>query len=240
MLKQLYQLQELETAERGLNEERLNSEEYQQLRGLKAAFDQEKDSWQRLNTAIARLEAKLGAAATRSNELEQRLGEERQAMYDGSVTNPKEQSAREAQAAALERKLEAVQEERTQHQQQLISRQEEAGRLHAALTDKQAEFSRVRDIYQQAQAGRDAQAAELEAQKAALLPLIPAEELAWFESQREKFANTPVAMLDSRQVCSGCHTMAPPVAFKRILGGQTICCEKCGRTLFVDGIDGGK
>ena len=83
MLKQLYQLQELETAQRALNEERLASPEYQRLRVIKAAFEQEKEGWQQLSAAIGKLEAKLSAAQNRVRDLGEKLSAERQAVYDG-------------------------------------------------------------------------------------------------------------------------------------------------------------
>ena len=47
MLKKLYQLQQLEAAAAALNTERINSDEYRQLRSLRASFEVEKQKLRR-------------------------------------------------------------------------------------------------------------------------------------------------------------------------------------------------
>ena len=42
MLKKLYQLQQLEAAAAALNTERINSDEYRQLRSIRSSFEAEK------------------------------------------------------------------------------------------------------------------------------------------------------------------------------------------------------
>ena len=234
MLKKLYQLQQLETALSALDSERVNSDEYKQLRTLRKSFDADKQKLAESKAAIAKIESKIATVGKRITDLESRISKEKQAFYNGSITNTRELNARQGQLESLEYKLEAAQCEKSEHQKQLSKRQDEVEKLRRTLTDMQSEFARIRDIYQVKQEERDELGRELAAEKDALVSQIDAESLAWYEKQRESFAGTPVAYLNKQRVCSGCHTMLPLTAYKRAASGQRILCENCGRTLFVD------
>ena len=234
MLKKLYQLQQLEAAAAALNAERINSDEYRQLRSIRASFEAEKQKLAQANAAIAKLEKQIESLEKRKSELEVRIAGEKQAMYDGSVTNSRELEARQGQLESLQSKAEAAQKEKSEQQPLLVKKQEEAGKLRHTLTDKQIEFSRIRDIYQVKQEERDGRGRRLEEEKAALIAEIDADSLAWFETQRERFAGAPVAFLNSQRICSGCHTMVPQSTYKRASSGISTLCENCGRTLFVE------
>lgn len=234
MLKKLYQLQLLDKALAELDAERVNSDEYRQLRSIRAGFESGKERYGKLNAEIAKVEGRLKASAGRLEELEGKIAQEKQAMYDGSVTNARELAARQSQLANMESKLEEAQNDRAQRRQQLMAKQEEAAKLRASLTDLQTDFSRIRDLYQLKQEERDVRCRQLTEERQALLPEIDAVSLNWFESARDKFAGAPVARLDKSQICGGCHTMVPPATYRRAAQGQRTCCENCGRTLFVD------
>ena len=234
MLKKLYQLQQLEAAAAALNAERINSDEYRQLRSIRASFEAEKQKLAQVNAAIAKLEKQIVDLEKRKSEFEERIAKEKQAMYDGSVTNARELDARKNQLESLQSKAEGAQKDRNEQQSQLVKKQEEAGKLRHTLTDMQVEFSRIRDIYQVKQEERDGRGRQLEEEKAALIARIDADALAWFEAQRQRFAGMPVAFLDRQRICSGCHTMVPQSTYKRAASGMNTLCENCGRTLFVE------
>ena len=96
------------------------------------------------------------------------------------------------------------------------------------------DFTRLKSQVQQLQAGAKQHREQLEQQRKELEATIPADELAWYESVKNKCGGTPVAMLNADHVCSGCHTIVPPITFKRTTLGQKTVCENCGRTLFVE------
>ena len=105
MLKQLYQLQLIETKERHELEKQQKSNEFQQLRKVKADFTHQKDSYLQLEQEIAALDEQLASFPAQMAELEEKISAENAAIYDGSVVNAKELAAREAQIAALTEKL---------------------------------------------------------------------------------------------------------------------------------------
>lgn len=234
MLKKLYQLQQLEAAASALNAERINSDEYRQLRSLRASFEVVKQKLAQVNATIAKLEKQIEALGKRKTDFEERIDKEKQAMYDGSVTNARELDACKTQLESLQTKADQAQRDKNEQQSQLIKKQEEAGKLRHILTDKQVEFSRIRDIYQVKQEERDGRRRQLEEEKVALTEQIDTDALAWFNVQRERFAGTPVAFLNRQRICSGCHTMVPQSTYKRVASGISTLCENCGRTLFVE------
>ena len=234
MLKKLYQLQQLELAISALDAERINSDEFKQLRALRKSFEADKQKLAESKAATAKIEGKIASVGKRISDFESRISKEKQAIYNGSVTNTRELNARQGQLESLEGKLENAQNEKSEHQQQLSKKQDEIEKLRHTLVDIQSEFSRIRDIYQVKQEERDERGRQLAAEKEALVSQIDADSLAWYEKQRDKHAGTPVACLNKQRICSGCHTMLPFTAYKRAAAGQRILCENCGRTLFVD------
>ena len=234
MLKQLYQLQQLELAVSALEAERVNSDEFNQLRSLRASFEATKQKLAAVNGEIARREEKIKSCDNRRLDLEARIDREKKAIYDGSVTRPKELDARNSQLAALQNKLEAAEQERAEHLEQLAKDQDKAGSIRRSLTEMQTEFSRIRDIYQVKQEERSSRGRLLEDQKTALLQEVDESSLAWYEAHRSDFGGTPIACLSKERICSGCHTLLPLSTYKRAAQGQKTVCENCGRTLFVD------
>ena len=77
MLKKLYQLQQLETALSALDSERVNSDEYKQLRTLRQSFDADKQKLAESKTAIAKIEGKIAAVGKRITDLESRVSKEK-------------------------------------------------------------------------------------------------------------------------------------------------------------------
>lgn len=234
MLKKLYKLQQLEAAAAALNTERINSDEYRQLRSIRSSFEAEKQKLAQANAAIAKLEKQIETLEKRKADLAARIDKEKQAMYDGSVTNARELDARKNQLESLQYKAETALKDKNEQQAALIKKQEEAGKLRQTLTEMQVEFSRIRDIYQVKQEERDGRGRHLEDEKAALIANIDADSLKWYEAQRGRFAGTPVAFLNRQRICSGCHTMVPLSTYKRAAAGVKTLCENCGRTLFVE------
>ena len=129
MLNLLFRLQQLEAEERSIAAERINSQEYKQLRAIKAAFDAKKQQYLRLSEDIASLAGELETFPARLAEAERRLAAEQTAIYDGSVSSSKALAARESQAASLAeslselRSLQAAYEgEQAQKQAQILVR----------------------------------------------------------------------------------------------------------------------
>lgn len=234
MLKQLYQLQLIETKERHELEKQQKSNEFQQLRKVKADFTHQKDSYLQLEQEIAALDEQLASFPAQMAELEEKISAENAAIYDGSVVNAKELAAREAQIAALTEKLHELQSLESLYIGEREQKKGAAGEIKKQMAHDYQEFNSLKVQVQQMQAEVKERLEEMEQQKKELEAAIPADELAWYESVKNKCGGTPVAMLNADHVCSGCHTIVPPITFKRTSMGQQTICENCGRTLFVE------
>ncbi len=233
MLKTLYALQQLEVAEHNIEMEKQKSAEVLQLRQIKAAFLSKKTQYQSLLVEIAQLQRDLESLPQQILECKEKVDEERAAIYDGSVMGMKELDARELQAAAWEKKAAELEEMQATMKEELQKMEGFSGVLKGEMALQYKEFSAVKSQYLMAEEDRQQRLQELARQKADLLAGIDAKDLEWFHREQKRFHGTPIAKLGQNQVCSGCHTMVPPVVFSRTMKGLKTCCENCGRILFI-------
>lgn len=234
MLNLLFRLQQLEAEERSIAAERINSQEYKQLRAIKAAFDAKKQQYLRLSEDIASLAGELETFPARLAEAERRLAAEQTAIYDGSVSSSKALAARESQAASLAESLSELRSLQAAYEGEQAQKQAVSEQLRREMEEQYLSFRDIKQSYQAAQDIRQQKLDQLTAAKQQIVSRVDGQTLLWFEQQREKFGGSPVACLNQQHICSGCHTMAPPITYKRTLQGQRTYCEKCGRILFVE------
>ena len=102
------------------------------------------------------------------------------------------------------------------------------------MADDHNQFLELKTAVRKIQEDSAKRLTELEEEKKALIANIDADELSWYENVRNKCGGSPVAKLSADHVCSGCHTIVPPITFKRTSMGRKTICENCGRTLFVE------
>ena len=234
MLKQLYQLQLIEMEEKKELDKQRQSAEFQQLRKVKADFAHQKENYLQLEQDLAALNEQLAVFPAQLAELEEKISAENAAIYDGSVVNTRELSARESQIAALTEKLHELQSLESLYMGERAQKNATILELKRQMAHDYEDFTRLKSQVQQLQAEAKQHLEQLEQQRKELEATIPADELAWYESVKNKCGGTPVAMLNADHVCSGCHTIVPPITFKRTTLGQKTVCENCGRTLFVE------
>ncbi len=234
MLKRLYQLQGVEAAILAVEQEKRDSDEYKSLRAIRNAFENKKHQYLRLENDLKQLEEQLTAFPQRIEAVGQKLAEERNAIYNGSVLNTKSLSAREAQAAVLEERLAELKALQAVYEGETAQKQAAHLQLKQEMEQQYAEFRQVKEAYQAKEKTRQDRLDALSGQKQALIDQIDEASLRWYEGERQRFAGTPVALLSAEHVCGGCHTLVPPIAFKRGQQKQRIYCERCGRCLFID------
>lgn len=234
MLKELFELQLVEVAERSLHDEKKECKEYKQLKELKASFSLEKEKYLKIEKEVASLTSQISLFPQQVQGLEEKIATENKSIYDGSVVNVKELAAREAQAAALADRLKELQSLNALYQGELEQRTEQRDKSKGKITEDYQLFMKIKDQYQKVQEANLKKIATLAKQKKVKLAGIPKADLIWYESVKGKCDGTPVAKLNADRVCSGCHTIVPPITFKRTCHGQKTYCEKCGRTLFVE------
>lgn len=234
MLKDLFALQCVELAERDVHEERAESAELQQLRQIKAALAGRKEDLYRAEQEISALAEQLSDFPRQIKELEAKIVKENQAIYDGSVVNLRELNARETQAAALSEKLKELQNLQALYQGEQQQKSADCQEIKKQMATDYQRFIELKAAYQELERDWQKRLAELGRQREKLASAIDPQELQWYESVKCRCNGAPLAMLNEEHVCGGCHTIVPPITFKRTRLGQRTYCEKCGRTLFVE------
>ncbi len=233
-VKTLFEYQQLEVAERGIIAERDTSHEFMEMRRIKSEFIVNKQRYLQLINDIAALTAMVKNFPQQLAMQQEKIEAEQSATYDGSVSSMKALSAREAQLAALEEKLAHLEEEKTLRKEELLQKQAEVTALKEIMDQQYQDFLAVKQLYLSEQSKREQLLSGLTVAKSDMEQRISAEELAWFNEQKERFQGSPLAKLDANHVCSGCHTMVTPICYKRVMQGMSSTCENCGRTLFID------
>jgi predicted nucleic acid-binding Zn-ribbon protein len=234
MLTLLYQLQKLEIKEAAISSAQKNCPEYRQVRELKARFGQQKKELLRLQDQLSALRQQTQALPLDIAEISAKLERERSAVYDGSVANIREFNARQAQISALEEKNTALLAEQKQKQEEFQRGLRQAKKLQQTMQEQHQLLGQQYQLYDDLRQSWQNELSALAADKEELLTRIAGEDLAWYEAQKPMFAGSPVARLESNQVCSGCHTMVTPILYKRTVQGERTRCEKCGRYLFTE------
>ncbi len=234
MLKDVYELQKVELMKRAIIIEKQTSRELAELKALKADFDAKKLLYAQISQEAAVLEAQLDNFPKQIQELDEQITAQNQAIYDGSIKNTKELAAREAQVTALRDKLAELNSLKALYQGEKDQKTATAEELKEKLNTTYERFGQLKTTFTAMQQSWQERLDQLDEQQQACAAKLSEGELAWFESIKEKFDGSPVAMLSNEQVCHGCHTIVPPITFKRTKLGQKTFCEKCGRTLFVE------
>jgi predicted nucleic acid-binding Zn-ribbon protein len=234
MLTLLYQLQELEVKEAAIVTAQKNCSEYRKVRELKAGFERQKKELLQLQEQLSALRRHNQTLPLDIAEISAKLERERSAVYDGSVANIREFNARQAQISALEEKNSALTTEQKLKQEEFQRGLRQAKKLQQELEEQHQQLSRQYHLYDDLRQGWQSELSALGEDKEAVRALIASAELIWYEEQKPIFAGTPVARLNSNQVCCGCRTMVTPIVYKRTTQGERTRCEKCGRYLFTE------
>lgn len=234
MLKTLYALQQLEVAEQVILREKKDSPEAVRLRAIKAAFESKKKQYLNLEAELAQAKIELDAYPVQIAEAKAQAEAEQAAIYDGSTNSMKELEARESQSQTWSDKADELESLSTSLAAEIELMTQTMAQLKEEMATQYQEFRAVKSQYLLADEDRQQRLQELGARKEELIKTIPEADLAWFRNEQRRFNGTPIAKLSMEQVCSGCHTMVPPVVFSRTTKGQHSCCETCGRLLFIE------
>lgn len=228
-VKQLYDLQLLDW------EIQQREEELSEVQGRIADDSRRQQAHQRLSALEVRL-GQLGPARRQSEraveEIEQRISNLDNRMYDGSVTNPRE--------------FEALQEERAN---QVRNRGDEEDRLLEFMVDIE-ETEDVRDkakaVFEQIDEERrrdlDTLAArqeeltselpDLHEQRQEMSAEYPPNIVAVYETVRRTRGGQGAALVDQRGLCEGCRLAIPNAELSRARSSEGIVqCGSCSRIL---------
>jgi uncharacterized protein len=232
-LGRLLDLQAEDTAVRQLELRWANLEEARQLAEL--------------NAALAELEADLEIAGKQRDEvsreqsrlegeiklLEDKTGREEQRMFSGSVANPKELSALQAEVASLKRRQSDLEESLLEV---MVQGETATGTWQRLTAERETTASRAKELGERVASIKKEIDTELDhhrAQRAEILPDIPESVLTLYERLREQKGGVGAAALVAG-TCEGCHTKLPNKEVERLLAeGGLQRCDNCRRILVV-------
>jgi uncharacterized protein len=200
-----------------------------------------------LNAALAELEADLDIAGKQRDEiareqsrlegeiklLEDKTGREEQRMFSGSVANPKELSALQAEVASLKRRQSDLEESLLEVMVQGESATETWERL---ASERETTAVQAKDLGERVASIKNEIDSELErhrAQRGSILPDIPESLLKLYERLREQKGGVGAAALVGG-TCEGCHTKLSNKESESVRAeGGLQRCDNCRRILVV-------
>jgi len=234
MLNLLYQLQNLDVEAKKIDEEQKSSGINRELRDIKTSFEQDKKEWIDGEEGSKQLSATIRHITLSIEELKAKAEQEKVAIYDGSIRNTRELSAKEQQVAALEKNIDVQVAEKDSLQSKLFLLQKKSQDLKEQMESDYAKFNNLKKSGKEERLKSEQRQEVINTQIASLRKDIPDNLLNWYAQNKEKFSGTPLAFLNNDHVCSGCHTAVPPIVAKRTAEGKVdTFCEKCGRKLFI-------
>jgi uncharacterized protein len=202
-----------------------------------------------LNAALSELEADLEIAGKQRDEiardqsrlegeiklLEDKTTREEQRMFSGSVANPKELSALQAEVASLKRRQSDLEETLLEVMVQAESASETWQRLGSERESTAARTKELGEEVARIKAEIDADLAKHQAQREAVVPDIPEKVMTLYDRLRSQKGGIGAAALVGG-TCEGCHTQLSNKEVERLRGeGGLQRCENCRRILVVTG-----
>jgi uncharacterized protein len=202
-----------------------------------------------LNAALAELEADLDIAGKQRDEiareqsrlegeiklLEDKTTREEQRMFSGSIANPKELSALQAEVTSLKRRQSDLEESLLNVMVQGESATETWQRLGSERETTSSRAKELGDEVARIKVEIDADLERHRAQREAVLPDIPEKVLTLYERLRAQKGGIGAAALVGG-TCEGCHTQLSNKEVERLRAeGGLQRCENCRRILVVAG-----
>jgi predicted nucleic acid-binding Zn-ribbon protein len=202
-----------------------------------------------LNAALAELDADLEIAGKQRDEiardqsrlegeiklLEDKTTREEQRMFSGSIANPKELSALQAEVASLKRRQSDLEETLLDVMVQGESASETWQRLSSEQATTASRAKELGDEVTRIKAEIDADLAKHRAQREAIVPDIPEKVLTLYERLRAQKGGVGAAALVGG-TCEGCHTKLSNKEVERLRAeGGLQRCDNCRRILVVAG-----
>lgn len=227
--QRLYQLQQLDSR---LDDVQAKLAEIEAVLGESQALKKAKANVETAEKALRKVQTVMLDLELEVKSLSDKIAQQEKTLYSGAVTSAKEAANLQGEVASLKRW-------HTQREELLLEAMVDAeaaeDQLHetqAALATTQQEWAAGQEDLVQKQANLQTLAAELTAQRPALVTGIAEADLTIYENLRRKRAGRAVAVLKNR-VCQACGITAPNNQVQQArLGAELTYCGSCGRILY--------
>jgi hypothetical protein len=229
----LLELQEIDSSIDRLEARKRDLEEGTALREARQAADEIEERLGELRLALDSVVREETRLESEADSLERKIADEEKRLYDGSVANPKELGAIQAEIANLRQRKVRVEDDVLEQ----MARRED---MEARVPDLERELAQGRsDAETQETSSRDeaegvaGEIDERRASRAALAGEIDEELLELYEDLRQKKHGVGAAALVDG-VCGGCHQKLSALELDRIKRTEGIRrCEYCRRILVI-------
>lgn len=232
-LQRLLDLQTEDSAIKRLTERKSSLPEAQQLQTLNeqvAELTSDIEIATRQNSEVGRDQDKLEGEIEIADS---KIAKEEQRMFSGSVANPKELSALQAEVEMLKRKKGELED---QLLEVMVAKESAAAtleRLEGERSRAAAESERLTKEVAMLVNDIEAQLADHEGRRAEIAREIPDDILKLYEQVRATKGGIGAAALEAG-TCQGCHTKLPNKEVERLKAeGGLQRCENCRRILVV-------
>ncbi len=227
---QLYQLQQVDS-ERDALEKRVA--ELEALLADRRALLSAEEGAQKAKAAHRAAQRALQEAEAKAQALRDKLSRTESTLYSGSITNPRELQALQAEVEMLKRHLEAAEDAQLEamlaleEAEKTLNAAEE--HLKAVKTERNTQEARWRGEI----ASLQEKIERLGKRRQAIAGAIPAESLALYEKLRSKRGGQAVALV-SDGACDACGAPLPPPVLQTARSSQSLAfCPTCGRILCI-------
>lgn len=229
----LLEVQASDTAADQLRHRRAHLPEREQMAALTARAGE-------LQARIADVTGRRAVVLRRQEELEEaaaacgrRVKEIEGRLYSGQVSATKDIMAMTAEVTSLQARRSSLEDELLAALEEDEPLAAELAALEEAMAALRAEGLQVQAAITEAEAGIDAELAEVEGGRRDLAATVPDELLATYEKLRARLGGEGAARLSGRS-CTGCHLTLPAQELDRIRHlspDALVLCDQCGRIL---------
>ncbi len=175
--------------------------------------------------------AETHAAEQEAASQKAKIDRNQQALYGGSVHNPKELEDLQLEALSLQRHLETLEDQLLEWMLQLEEAEGQydhaKSELEAAVAETQAQNKDLLDEREKL----DAEVERLTGEREAALASVGAAELALYEKIKQNVGPTALALVDEG-TCSVCGLALPGSEQQKVRGEDLVLCRQCGRILY--------
>lgn len=233
VLNRLLDLQDEDTAIKRLEERKASLPESARLAEVRANLEELTSDLEIATKQSDEIAREYGRLEGEIELLDQKTGREEQRMYAGTVANPKELSALQAEVASLKKKKSALEDELLEVMEQ---REQATATTERITKERDSASSEVEDLTKTVAAlttDIDADLATHSQKRSEIAATLPGDLLELYDKLRIQKAGVGAAALRNG-MCEGCHTKLPAKEAERIRSeGGLQRCDNCRRILVV-------
>jgi predicted nucleic acid-binding Zn-ribbon protein len=228
------ELQELDLSMDRLENRRRALESGEEIAGARTLADQAEERVGELRMALDSVQREEKRLDGEAASLDARIAAEEKRLYDGSVANPKELSAIQAEITNLRARKSRLEDQELDQMERRDDMEERLPGLEAQLKEAQGQLAELEISSERELADIAAGLEQRRGERQALIPEMDEELLELYEDLRAQKRGVGAAALRDG-VCQGCHEKLSALALDRLKREDGVRrCEYCRRILVLE------